>query len=235
MKIGNDYSGLLNNFTENYAKIAKMLLNAKADTGDFPENDVTSSEYDTLLDKFARHRMEADSKTAIKEQLFKFINTEENRDNHLCELILRRVEDSYKLKLTHYTGSFDYAGFQNIWKFAKTEEKLAKQVFDTVVFTINGIKEKHNRGMKHTTTILPMIREAVKTIAESHQKRKNILSLDEKDIQRGESDWEQTLYGNKYPPLQEETRQEMFHGNHEKANIRRTMYTGRNTKTTRII
>ena len=186
-----------------------------------------------FLDKFAKNKIADENR--IKEQIFKFVNTEANRDNCISELILREVDDKFKIKLTHYSGSFDYAAFQSIWHFAKNEEKTANKVFDTLKFAINGIKEEHNKNQKHSTSLTPIIREAVKSIAETHQYRKNIISLDESDLQTGESNWEKSIYGGKYPEFQEESKQEMFDKNHNEGSIKRTMYTGRNSKTTKVI
>ena len=233
MKIGNQYSDILDNFTENYSKIVQTLIRS---TSVQAENDIQPKpSYADFLDKFSRHQIEATRKDSIKEQIFKFVTTENNRDNHLCELILRKVADRYKIKLTHYSGSFDYAGYQAIWHFADSEEKTADQVFTTLTHVLNDIKRQHNVSQKHSVALAPIIREAVKTVAETHQYRKNILSLDEGDLQQGESDWQQTIYGSKYPEYQEEPKQEKLSGYHEKANIKRTSYVGRNTKITEEI
>ena len=257
MKTGNNYSEFLEKFTQNYKTVAKMHDNIatksqelnslvkEADDAEqllIGENDhkispkptiQTNKKYDDFLDKFARNKITDENR--IKEEIFKFINTEANRDNHICELILRKTADKYKIKLTHYSGSFDYAAFQSIWHFANNEEKTANKVFDTLTFTINGIKEHHNKNQKHSTSLTPIIREAVKSVAETHQYRKNAVSLDESDLQSGESNWEQTLYGSKYPQYQEDSKQSMFSGNDKKESIKRTMYTGRNSKTTKEI
>ena len=99
---------------------------------------------------------------------------------------------------------------------------------------MNGIQTQHNSDIKHPTTLAPIIREAIRPIAEKHQYHKRILSLDESDIQRGEENWEQTVYGTRYPEYQEETKQEMFYG-HKEEPIKRTAYKGRNSKTTKEI
>lgn len=232
MKSGNLYSELLDNFTENYAKVAKMILNQNSGHTFHNEPIQFSAGYDDFLDKFAKNQ----SKDVVKSQMFRFLTTEANRDNYRCELILRKIADNFKIKLTHYSGSFDYAALQSVWKFADTEEKLAKSVFDTLAYAIDGIKTQHNSGTKHPTSLAPVIREAIKPIAEAHQYRKQILSLDESDLQRGENDWQQTIYASRYPEYQEETKQEMFSGKHkEEAPVKRTTYTGRNSKTTREI
>lgn len=236
MKTGNNFSELLNNFTENYAKIAKMLLNAEVNDEHIPKIEEATSKYISLIDKFARSRSSDISKNAISERIFKFINTENNRDNHICELILRKTDEKFlKLKLTHYTGSFDYAGFQHIWKFKKNEEDFAKKVFSTISLAINSIKDKHNSERNPASTLVPMIREAVKPIAPTYQFKKQILSLDESDLQRGENNWQQAIYGNKYPELQEESKQEKFSGNEKHETFKRTMYVDRNTKVTKEI
>ena len=232
MKSGNHYSAILDNFTENYAKLVQILI-PKSAVQDEPI--VQSSSYEDFLDKFAKHRIEATRKNSIKEQLFKFVTTENNRDNHFCELILRKVADRYKIKLTHYAGSFDYAGYQAIWHFAETEKKTADQVFATLTHTLNDIQRQHNESQKHAVALAPIIREAVKPIAENHQYRKNVLSLDEADQLQGEANWQKAIYGNKYPEYQEESKQEMLSGNHEKINVKRTSYVGRNTKVTEKI
>jgi len=224
MKWGNNCSHFLDNFTENYAKIAKIVM--EHDDIDIPESDITIAGYSDFLDKFAKSQ----SKDVIKSQVFRFVTTEANRDNYSCEVILRKIADSYKLKLTHYSGSFDYAALQSIWKFAKTEEKLAKQVFETLVYALNGIQKQHNANMKHPTTIAPIIREAIRPIAETHRYKKQILALDEGDLQHSEKNWQQTIYGSKYPELQEESKQDKFSGRHNEEVVKRTMYTGRNTK-----
>ncbi len=232
MQTGNRYSDILDNFAENYSKLVQVLIQP---TASVQANDLPDQPYDDFLDKFATHQIETTKKNSIKEQLFKFVTTENNRDNHFCELILRKVADRYKIKLTHYSGSFDYAGYQAMWNFLKSEKKTADQVFTTLAHVLNGIQRQHNASQKHGVALAPIIREAVKTIAESHQYKKNILSLDESDLQQGESDWQQTIYGNKYPAYQEEAKQETLSGNHEKANIKRTSYIGRNTKITEKI
>lgn len=229
MKSGNLYSELLDNFTENYAKVAQMILSQ--DSEHTFENEPKLAGYEDFLDKFAKKQ----AKNVVKAQTFRFLTTESNRDNYHCELILRKIADNYKLKLTHYSGSFDYAALQSVWKFADTEEKLAKSVFDTIVYALDGIKTQHNANTKHPTSLAPIIREAIKPIAEANQYRKQIFSLDESDLQRGENDWQQTIYASRYPEYQEETKQEMFSGNHEKANIKRTSYVGRNSKITEEI
>ncbi len=175
------HSELLDNFTENYAKIAKMILHR-----DFSQPETTPADtgYDDFLDKFAKKQ----AIDVVKSQIFRFLTTEANRDNYLCELILRRTADHFKLKLTHYSGSFDYAAFQSVWKFAGKEEGLAKRVFDTITYALDGIKKQHNANVKHPTTLVPIIREAIKPIAETHQYRKQILSIDESDLQHGEND-----------------------------------------------
>ncbi len=222
MKIGNHHSKLLDNFTENYAKIAKMILQH-----DFEPEKEPAVDYDDFLDKFVKNQ----SKDVIRSQIFRFLTTEANRDNYLCELILKKTADHYKLKLTHYSGSFDYAAFQSIWKFAESEKKLANNVFDSLTYALDGIRSRHNADIKHPTTLVPIIREAIKPIAESHQYRKQILSLDENDLQQGENDWQQTIYGSKYPEYQDESKQAMFSGDHQEEPVKRTMYTGRNSKT----
>ncbi len=231
MRSGNLYSELLDNFTENYAKVAQMILSQ--DSGhtfeDKPKQLVAG--YDDFLDKFAKKQ----AKDVVKAQMFRFLTTESNRDNYHCELILRKIADNYKLKLTHYSGSFDYAALQSVWKFAETEEKLAKSVFDTLAYAIDGIKNQHNSDTKHPISLAPIIREAIKPIAEANQYRKQILSLDESDMQCGEHDWQQTIYGSNYPKYQEETKQEMFNSSHDEGAVKRTAYTGRNSKTTREI
>lgn len=174
-------------------------------------------------------------KGTINKRSFEFVNTESNRDNYLSELVLRKTGNKLKIKLTHYSGSFDYSAFQAIWHFEPNEIKTAEQVFDTVAYMIDGIKEQHNMNQKHPTTLVPIIREAIKPVAESHQYRKNILSIDESDLQPGEADWQQTIYGNKYPAYQEESKQEMFNYDHLDAPVKRTMYTGRNTKESKEI
>ncbi len=232
MKIGNLHSefldDFLNNFTQNYVKAAAAGMRLDAQS-------ISQPEYDDFLDKYARSRAQEATKQGIREQIFKFVNTEANRDNHLCELILRKASGKHKIKLTHYSGSFDYAAFQAIWHFNKSEEKLAGKIFDTLAFTLDGINKEHNSSQKHSVALAPMIREAVKPIAESHQYRKNAVALDESDLQSGESNWEQTLYGNKYPPFQEESKQQMFNSSHNEGSVKRTMYTGRNSKTTKEI
>ena len=236
MKSGNLYSELLDNFTENYAKVAQMILSRdsghKFKNEHKVENEPELAGYDDFLDKFARKQ----AKDVVKAQTFRFLTTESNRDNYHCELILRKLANHYKLKLTHYAGILDYAALQSVWKFAETEEKLAKSVFDTLVYALDGIKTQHNANTKHPTSLAPIIREAIKPIAEANQYRKQILSLDESDLQRGENDWQQTIYASRYPEYQEETKQEMFSGKHkEEAPIKRTAYTGRNSKTTQEI
>ncbi len=232
MKIGNLHSDFLDNFlesfTQNYVKAASAAINFNT-TADSPVG------YDDFLDKYARSRDQETKKQGIKERIFKFITTEANRDNHLCELILRKADGIPKIKLTHYSGSFDYAAFQAIWHFAKSEEKMASKIFDTIAFTLDGIKKEHNVSQKHSVALAPIIREAVKPIAESYQYRKNILSLDESDLQQGESNWQQTLYGNKYPPLQEISKETMLSDNYPDQPVKRTIYTGRNTKTVREV
>ncbi len=254
MKTGNNYNEFLDTFAKNYSIMAKMHANIaeksqelnslvkEADDTELslievnvpkPNQKSENKIYDDFLDKFAKNKIADENR--IKEQIFKFVNTEANRDNHICELILRKVADKYKIKLTHYSGIIDYAAFQSIWHFSEQEEKTANKVFDTLAFTINGIKEEHNKNQRHSTTLTPMIREAVKSVSEAHQYRKNILSLDESDLQVGESNWERTLYGNKYPEYQEESKQEMLSNNHCEGSVKRTVYTGRNSKTTKRI
>ena len=225
-KIGNVHSEFLSDFlaefTQNYVKAAAGVMQL----GIQPSAQL---EPDDFLDKFARSR--AQEKHGIKEEIFKFITTEANRDNHLCELILRKVENELKIKLTHYSGSFDYAAFQAIWHFGSSEEKMASKVFDTLSFTLNGIKQQHNTSQKHSVSLVPIIREAVKTVATSHQYKKKILYLDESDQQQGESNWQQTIYGNKYPSS-EDSSKAVFSDNHPDQTVKRTMYIGRNKKIT---
>ncbi len=255
MKTGNNYSEFLESFTKNYSTMAKIhaniadkskelngLVQEASDAEDTLIGDGSSKPeprvaektgYEDFFDKFAKNKVGNDNR--IKERIFKFVNTEPNRDNHYCELILRKIADKYKLKLTHYSGSFDYAAFQSIWHFSNQEQKTADKVFDTLAFAIDGIKKDHNENQRHSTSLTPMIREAVKPVAETHQYRKNAVHLDESDLQSGESNWEQTLYGTKYPEYQEESKQSMFNSNHDEGSVKRTMYTGRNSKTTKEI
>ena len=171
MKTGNQFSEILDNFTENYSKLVQFLMPKTTAQTENPT--VQADSYDDFLDKFARHQIEATRKNSLKERSFKFVTTENNRDNHFCELILRKVADRYKIKLTHYSGSFDYAGYQAIWHFADSEKKTADQVFGTLSHVLNDIERQHNASQKHGVALAPIIREAVKTIAETHQYRKN--------------------------------------------------------------
>lgn len=175
------------------------------------------------------------TKQTLRKRSFEFINTESNRDNYLSELILRKTGGKYKIKLTHYSGAFDYAAFQSIWHFGSNEFKMAQQAFDTISYALDGIKERHNITLQHPTNLVPIIREAIKPVAEAHQYRKNILSIDESDLQSGESDWQQTVYGNRYPPYQEESKQQMLSNNHPQYPVRRTRCRGRNSRTTQVI
>ena len=196
---------------------------------DQEEPKIAKKSYDDFLDKFAIQ----DRKNAVREQVFKFVTTETNRDNHLCELILRKAANEHKIKLTHYSGSFDYSAFQAIWHFKTAETTLANRIFDTIAFTLNGIEQDFNKTQKHGVSLVPVIREAIKPIAETHQYRKNILSLDEADLQQGETNWGDTIYSGRNLDPQEVNKKTT--GYHEKANIKRTVYTGRNSKTTKVI
>ncbi len=230
MKIGNQYSELLDNFTKNYGEMVKTIISEHHKY----EHEEKTATYDDFLDKFAVQELEKRKSDTIREQIFKFVTTEANRDNNICELILRKIANQYKMKLTHYSGSFDYAAFQSVWCFQPKEAKLANRIFDTVAFVLNGIKQDYNKTQKHSVNIVPVIREAIKPIAETHQYKKNILSLDEANLQQGETNWEKAIYGNKYPNDQEQSHEKLM-GNHEKANITRTTYKGRNTKIIREI
>lgn len=245
MKIGNNHSDLLDSFvekyskndlsslTENYAKIADVVLGKFLDRI-LPIKETKVKEpykYDDFLDKFAVK----ESENIIKSQAFRFFTTEANRDNCICELVLRKQADHYKLKLTHYVGSFDYAAFQSVWKFSESEKKLSQRVFKSLAYALDGIKNQHNADIKHPITIVPIIREAIKPIAESHQYRRQILAVDEIDLQQGEHDWEEAVYGTRYPEFQDENKQAMFSGDHTQQPAKRTMYTGRNSKITEEI
>lgn len=254
MKTGNNYSSFLDEFAQNYRAMSEIHANIAhkseelsslikeaheteqilfdTNTDSIPEPP-TYTRYQDFLDKFAKQKIANENR--IKEETFKFITTEPNRDNHVCELILRKAAGKYKIKLTHYSGSFDYAAFQSIWHFADNEAKTADKVFNTLALVINEIKNQHNKRQKHSASLAPIIREAVKPIAKAHQYRKNVVFLDENDLQSGESDWEQTIYGSKYPQYQEESKQSMLNDNHNEGAIKRTMYTGRNSKTTKEI
>ncbi len=234
MKIGNQYSDLLDNFTKNYGEMVKTIISEhhKYELKEASKPDKNHI-YSDFLDKFAIQQRKNRDKDTIREQIFKFITTETNRDNHACELILRKLADKYKMKLTHYSGSFDYAAFQAIWNFKTSEQKSAYQAFDTIELILNGIAQDHNKTQKHGVSLVPIIRQAIQLIAESHQQKQHILSLDDK--QQSESNWETLIYGGKYPALQEENKTKLLIGNHEKANIKRTTYIGRNTKVTKEI
>jgi len=254
MKTGTNYSEFLDEFTKNYNAMAKIHENIAAKFAELnsllkeaneadallintSQNEEKTAEtqktYSDFLDKCAKNKVTSEDR--IKEARFKFVNTEPNRDNHICELILRKTSDKYKIKLTHYSGSFDYAAFQSIWHFSNREEKTANKVFDTLEFALNGIKDEHNKNQKHSSSLTPMIREAIKPIEENHQYNKNSVTLNESDLQQGESNWQQTLYGNKYPQYEENSKQELFNGKHSEGKTKRTFYTGRSSNITKEI
>ncbi len=141
--------------------------------------------------------------SSIRKRAFEFINTESNRDTYLCELLMRKIANKYKIKLTHYSGILDYAAFEAIWSFDTSQESVASRVFETLSYTLEGIKENYNRTMMPAGMLTPMIREAVKPVAESNQFKTNILSLDEGTKVGGEIDWREAIYGQKYPKLLE--------------------------------
>lgn len=234
MKTGNNYSALLDSFIQKYEALAETHANIVTKSQELRSLVKDADEAEQVLAgtdcPITRSSLKVESadRNRIKEQIFKFVSTESNRDNHICEVILRKTADKYRIKLTHYSGSFDYAAFQSIWHFANNEEEAAHKVFATLARVLNDIKQEHNSSQKHSVALVPNIREAVKTIAESHRHKKNILSLDENDLQRGESDWQQTIYGSKYPAYQEESKQEMFSGGHNET-VKRTMHTGRSS------
>ena len=53
--------------------------------------------------------------------------------------------------------------------------------------------------MMPSNILTPIIREAIKPIAQSHHYKTNIPSLDENNKLVRETDWRETIYGSKYP------------------------------------
>ncbi len=176
-------------------------------------------------------RIEA-KKEKIKKRSFEFISTESNRDTYLCELVLRRVEDVYKIKLTHFAGILHYPAIEILWQFNDREGQLASTVFETVAYTLEGIREDYNRSMSHPLTLTPIIREAVRPVSETHRLKTNIPSLDEREYMPGEANIEQIIYGNRYPAYSEsnKTQHHFYQGNQTEPVVKRTMHRGRSRK-----
>lgn len=171
-----------------------------------------------------------------RSKTFEFICTESNRDKYLCDLILRKTKNNYKLKLTHYAGILEYPAFQVSWIFKQGEEDFAIRVADLIEREIERIQENHNQSMKHPTNLTPIIREAIRPIAVHHRIEKYAVPLREIDIVSGESDWEQSVYGNRYPEYTEGIQEQFVKDdNHPKESIKRTLYKGRNKKVTKKI
>jgi len=166
---------------------------------------------------------------------FDFICTESNRDRYICELVMRQARNQYKIKLTHYAGILDYSAFQAIWIFSKGEEDFATRVYNLLERELERIQEEHDKSMTHPTNLVPIIREAVRPIAVNHRIEKNSVSLKASDSVASEDNWEKAVYGNRYPEYHEESKQERKLDNHPKETIKRTVYEGRNKKTTKEI
>lgn len=159
-----------------------------------------------ILDKIAKN----------KKHIVEFINTETNKDNYFCELILRKTAKASKLKLVLYTGILDYAAFEEIWVFnPKRHNTTAIKIFNQLRNALEEIRDEYNQSMMPSANIMPMIRNKIQDIGHKFKQKTHILSLDTSKVHQLSSDWRQNIYGVKYPNSQDTEKEKItkFHGN----------------------
>jgi len=104
-----------------------------------------------------------------RNKTFDFICAESNRDQHLCNLLLNKIKNIYKLKISHCIGVPEYPILQVVWIFRKRERESAIKVADLIESKLEEIQENHNQGMEHPANLAPIIREAIQSIAVNHR------------------------------------------------------------------
>lgn len=142
--------------------------------------------------------------SGTKKHIVEFINTENNKDNYFCELVLRKTSKVSKVKLVLYTGILDYAAFEEIWVFDKKQHTLAVSIFHLVKNELEEVQEEYNKSMIPSTNIMPMIRNRIKEVGSKFKQKTHVPSLDmAKLLNELNGDWRESIYGSKYPELEQ--------------------------------
>jgi len=94
--------------------------------------------------------------------------------------------------------------YSNIWKYADSELPLMEKTFDALVKISKDIKSRVEQEQIPTALIGPMFKNSTKFLSKDNQQgSRGVMNYRYSLQEPNEQDWRQTLYGNRYPSLEQ--------------------------------
>jgi hypothetical protein len=120
-------------------------------------------------------------------------------DPYECRVYITDGPDKISVSITLIHIFMGVVSWQDFWKFGKNERSAARATFKKVSEIAEKIVGEFGDGSKPTQLLHTYLREACRFIDPQHKPTSRIPHIDWAREQEGETDWRNSLYGNRYP------------------------------------
>ncbi len=127
------------------------------------------------------------------------ISRQNDADGATCKVSMVESKAKYAVNVTYTTDIYAFPLFEETWIFAKGEGKRAIKVYNRIVNILEDLKAESEDAEVPTPSIQGKVREELRFVDVDRKKPPISISQAASRHEPGETDWRQTIYGNRYP------------------------------------